>query len=228
VPYRTPSLVKLVACVTILVLPAFSAGPARAATTASRESSTSRALLDAARADAGLRVLEVDTRLERVARAQSERMAERGAIEHNGHLGQDVSATGVDWRWLGENVGVGPDAELIHDGFMASPSHRAVVVHTDANRIGVAAAIGKDGRVYITQVYAKILAPQHAPVAAAEAAPVQTTRVRAAAAQLLPDAHDASSADPNALIHGVVAQNVFEAMRGRPRGGLSAVGRRNG
>lgn len=199
--------------------------PQAHALTASDEASTSQALVNAARANAGLTSLPSDARLERIARAHSARMAERGSISHSEHLGRNATAEGVDWGWLGENVGVGPDARTIHDGFMHSPHHREIVVHRDANAIGVGVVIGQDGRVYLTQVYAKLRTAAPAPVASERAT------VRAASSRLVIEAEPAPrvrtpSPDPNVVIGGVVRLGVFDARaarRARPtRSGLRA------
>ena len=202
----TTSLVKL-ALLTTAALLATALAPSADAMTASGEAAASRALVDSARLDAVRSALSVDARLERIARAQSEEMAAQGRVSHNTNLGNEASAAGIDWRWVGENVGVGPDAELIHDGFMDSPSHREVLLEAEATALGIGAALGKDGRLYITQVYANVVADDPVAVAAPmRAAPAPTT-----AAVRPPSTRPGRllrSPDPNAVIGGVVTQTV--------------------
>jgi uncharacterized protein YkwD len=204
VAYRTASAVKL-ASITAAVAIATWLAPSAVAVTAAGETATSRSLVNTARRDADLASLPVDLPLQRIAQDQSERMAAQGSIFHNTHLGDAVSAAGIDWRWVGENVGVGPDAKLIHGAFMNSPHHREVLLHPDGNAFGIGAAIGKDGRLYITQVYAKIVPSR--PVA--EGHPVRAApKARPVARPPAPRTVGAPS-DPNALIHGVVPHDVF-------------------
>ena len=105
-----------------------------------------------------------------VARKHSDRMAADGTIYHNGNLKNEV---GGDWWALGENVGMGPTCESIHDAFMASEGHRANILDKDYNQIGVGVTI-REGTIYITEVFAgrsgsappKKVAPKPAPIAA--------------------------------------------------------------
>jgi hypothetical protein len=216
-------VVKLTLLTSAIVL--FSAAvPSANAMTAAGEASTSRTLVNGARANAGLASLPIDPRLERIAREHSAHMAERGSISHSDDLGREASAEGVDWGWLGENVGVGPDARTIHDGFMRSPHHKEVVLHRDASAIGVGVTIGEDGRVYLTQVYAKLRGARPAQVVA------ERRTIHAAAARLIPAAPPTPearerSADPNVVIDGIVSRGVFAPIDGHRRAGWSANGR---
>jgi uncharacterized protein YkwD len=209
---RTTSVIKLVLVTGALLLATCVVPPASAAPAAEQEASTSRTLTQAARRNAGRSVLRLDAHLAGVARAQSQQMAARGSIFHNTHLGEDASVAGVDWHWLGENVGVGPDAGLIHDGFMNSPSHREVLLRADATAFAIAAAFGKDGRLYITQVFAKLVAPE--PVAAAAA---MRAAPEAPPAPSMPKKIERTPV-PNAVIDGVVAHGLSELTAGRPGG----------
>ena len=53
------------------------------------------------------------------------------------------SVTGV-WQALGENVGVGLDANQLHDEFMASSGHRANILG-DYNYVGIGTAVDESG-----------------------------------------------------------------------------------
>lgn len=82
-----------------------------------------------------------------VARAHSEDMARQNNLHHNSNLGSQVSG----WSSLGENVGVGPDANAIHQAFMDSEAHRDNILE-DFTQIGIGAVVDGD-RVWITQVF---------------------------------------------------------------------------
>jgi uncharacterized protein YkwD len=93
-------------------------------------------------------VLESD--LIAVARRHSGHMAADGTIYHNQNLANEV---GGQWWVLGENVGMGPSCQAIHDAFMASPEHRSNILDTDYNQVGVGVAV-KDGTIYVTEDFA--------------------------------------------------------------------------
>jgi len=178
---------------------------------------TSRSLVNSARAAVGLPALGDDSRLDTIARAQAQRMADRDAIYHNPDLKSDADAAGVHWQWIGENVGVGPDAQSIHNGFMASPSHHENIVYRDYNVLGVGAAVGKDGSIFIVQDYAGLVAspppaPKSlesaapAPVAAAPAAP--STPAAAPAATVAPSPASRVEVAPSVVTQGPDANAV--------------------
>ena len=85
-----------------------------------------------------------------VARRHSKRMADDGTIYHNRNLRNEVDG---HWWAIGENVGMGPTCKAIHDAFMASPGHKANILDTDYNQIGVGVEI-EDDTVYVTEVFA--------------------------------------------------------------------------
>ena len=81
------------------------------------------------------------------------------AIAHSGvmrdgnnlHHNPDLGSVTTGWYALGENVGVGPGVESLHDAFMASPGHQANVLG-DYNYVGV--GIVEDGpRIWVTIVF---------------------------------------------------------------------------
>ena len=100
------------------------------------------------RANHDLRDFQVGGTLTRVAREQARRMADRNMLFHNPELTSEVP----NWRFLGENVGFGPDALTLHRAFMDSAPHRANILDTDFERIGVGAVV-RDGRVWVSEVF---------------------------------------------------------------------------
>jgi hypothetical protein len=186
------------------------------------DAATSRSLVNSARSAAGLPALADDSRLDAMATAQAQRMADRDAIYHNPNLKSDADAAGVNWQWIGENVGVGPDVQSIHNGFMASPGHHENIVYRDYDVIGTGAAVGKDGSIFIAQVYAGLMksspastspavSAAPAPVAAAPAAPAprpapvtRTVAPTAAPVSVAAVVVTPPPADANAVVGGVV------------------------
>jgi hypothetical protein len=57
-----------------------------------------------------------------------------------------------NWRWVGENVGYGPDWRTVETAFMNSPGHRANILDRDYSQIGIGVVISGN-RIWITQVF---------------------------------------------------------------------------
>jgi hypothetical protein len=90
--------------------------------------------------------------LQSIARSWSQHMASghcsgSDSICHNPSLTSQVH----NWRVVGENVGVGPGVSDIETAFMNSSPHRANILDSDYTEVGIGTAVGKDGRVYVTQ-----------------------------------------------------------------------------
>ncbi|MFY9586956.1 MAG: CAP domain-containing protein [Actinomycetota bacterium] len=105
---------------------------------------------NAERASRGVKKLALYSDLTSNARHHSQDMANDGTIYHNSHLGSEI---GGNWWALGENVGMGPDCNSIQNAFMSSPGHKANILDTDYNQVGVGVVI-KDETVYVTVVFA--------------------------------------------------------------------------
>lgn len=43
----------------------------------------------------------------------------------------------TDWTRVGETVGYGGSVEVVHDAFLASPTHRAIILDPDYDCVGV-------------------------------------------------------------------------------------------
>ena len=179
-----PKILK-VAVVSGAIFVSFATSPAaQAQDSMAAQEAQSRDLVNAARASAGVGALQANSGLDQIARAQAARMVARDAIYHNPNLHADADAAGVNWVLIGENVGVGPDAQAVHNGFMASPGHRANVVHADYDAIGVGVALAQDGSVFVTQAFAKLAPAAAAPAPAPQVeapAPVEAPPAQAPA-----------------------------------------------
>ena len=108
-------------------------------------------LLNETRATAGLSPLTIDARVEAIAHAHSEDMVVHDFTGHTspttGSPSDRVTAAGLHSGLVLENIGRGYSAQEIHDGLVASPGHRANLVNSDANVIGIGiVADGSDGR----------------------------------------------------------------------------------
>lgn len=121
------------------------------------------ARINAVRADAGVRPVDIDSTLTNVARRWAYKMALDGHISHRRDLSIGAPPT---WMFLGENVGQGYDVQSLHDAFVASPTHYANLVNPRFESIGVgivmvgstmfvAQEFMQGGYPVITQVVAK-------------------------------------------------------------------------
>jgi uncharacterized protein YkwD len=84
-------------------------------------------------------------------------MFKRGYFAHNSPEGENVAdraeKVGVDYQVIGENLAYAPTLALAHNGLMNSPGHRANILSSDYQKIGIGV---QDGGVYglmITQVF---------------------------------------------------------------------------
>lgn len=106
------------------------------------------ASVNSSRANAGRPSLSLRSDLSAVAYRWSQKMAARNTLQHNPSLTSQVNG----WRWVGENVGYGPDWRKVQVAFMNSPAHRANILDRDYSQIGIGIVVSGD-RVWITQVF---------------------------------------------------------------------------
>ena len=146
------ALVALVAVLTVLL-----SGLVAGAVTASPAGATSvedvfTSHINQARAERGIPRLAVNADLVRVARGQANRMASQNLLYHNPNLTTEVR----NWRWVGENVGYGPDALTVVVAFMQSTPHRENILSRDYTQVGVGAVTVGD-RVWVAEVFRRPL-----------------------------------------------------------------------
>ncbi|MEA2447457.1 MAG: hypothetical protein QOK47_1094 [Actinomycetota bacterium] len=94
--------------------------------------------------------LRLDPELSKTARVHTREMVDLALLHHTSSeaLGHRVTR----WRVLGENVGVGNTVDTLHHAFMASPPHRANIMHTSFRYVGVGVAeVG--GRMWVTVIF---------------------------------------------------------------------------
>jgi len=100
--------------------------------------------LNRERASQGLAQLKWDDALASAARQHAEAMAVRNTLGHQlpsePSLPARVGKAGVQFISLSENVAQGPTAANISEQWMHSPSHRANVLDTDMDTVGIGVA----------------------------------------------------------------------------------------
>jgi uncharacterized protein YkwD len=117
-------------------------------------------LINSERAKNGLQPLIWDGELCRVARLHSESMGRQNFFDHegpDGNLLDRVTARGIMWRSLGENIaynqGHNDPAGVAVDQWMHSSKHRANILRGIFTHSAIGVARMPDGRVYLTQVF---------------------------------------------------------------------------
>lgn len=116
------------------------------------------AMINTERTARGLGPVDVYWDLVDDARAHSQLMSQEQILHHNPDLGKVTSG----WISLGENVGVGPSVDTLHQAFMDSAGHRANILG-DFNFVGVGVVAEAAEMMWVTVVFMKgpedLLAP---------------------------------------------------------------------
>jgi uncharacterized protein YkwD len=109
-----------------------------------------------------LQELSWDDDAARLARAYSQRMAREGFFDHIDPDGNSVVERAESfrirsWSMIGENLfmctAYDEYARLAVSGWMKSPSHRQNILARGWTTTGIGIALGRSGRIYITQVF---------------------------------------------------------------------------
>jgi uncharacterized protein YkwD len=109
-----------------------------------------------------------------LARKHSQDMALRGDISHFSTSGEPYSERLVDGEFYfiknGENVAFSQTfvPELIHQGFIDSPGHRANILDPDFDQVGIGVVFKEENGYYVTQDFIKSLKPKGKEEARAE------------------------------------------------------------
>jgi uncharacterized protein YkwD len=93
------------------------------------------------RTERGLRPLEMDEKLKKLAEAHSRDMFARGYFAHNTPDGKDpfkrMSEANIKYIVAGENLALAPDVLTAHNGLMNSPGHRANILAPEFGKVGI-------------------------------------------------------------------------------------------
>lgn len=116
-------------------------------------------LVNSERAAQGLMALQKDSRLAALAQQKAEDMAKNQYFSHTsptyGSAFDMLKAAGYSYKTAGENIAMGQkSAASVMDGWMHSYGHRANILHTSYEKIGVGYAVSADGMPYWVQIFA--------------------------------------------------------------------------
>ena len=110
--------------------------------------------LNHARASQGLSSLQWDDHAAEAARAHARLLAENGKLSHQfsgePSLPERLAATGVRFTVSAENVARTEYIEDVHPALMGSSGHRANILSTSYNAVGIG-VVEEKGRIYVTQ-----------------------------------------------------------------------------
>jgi uncharacterized protein YkwD len=106
-------------------------------------------LLNGLRASVGLGPVALDGRLQGTARGWASQLAGQGALAH-----QDLNQFLDVWYTAGENVAFGPSADEVFGALVSSPRHYANMTRGDFSAVGIGVAVGADGRMWTSHVFA--------------------------------------------------------------------------
>ncbi len=116
------------------------------------------AMANATREQAGLGRLAWDPALAEAAMKHCMRMAAEGPISHRyggePDLTERAGEAGAHFSLIEENIAVGSYPSRIHQGWLDSPGHRANLLNTDIDRIGVA-VVAAQGVLFAVADYAR-------------------------------------------------------------------------
>lgn len=146
---ETRKLARLVLIAGLLIgLVSFIPSKADAATSSAEKQMAS--LINKARTSAGRAPMVFSGTLSTYARKHSAKMMAKDTIFHNSALAQWLS--GLSWKILGENVGMGSTITQLHNAFMDSPGHRANNLDKRFKKVGVGVT-SKNGRIWVTVIF---------------------------------------------------------------------------
>lgn len=96
----------------------------------------------------GLAPLAVASDAQSKAQAQAERMAAERRLSHT-----NLQSGLESWSRWAENVGYGASADAVQQMFRDSASHNRNMLSPDMTHVGVGAAWGSDGNLYVCQEF---------------------------------------------------------------------------
>jgi uncharacterized protein YkwD len=128
-------------------------------------------LLNQARQSAGLSPLQADRELRELALSHTEDMVEHEFVSHvsptTGSPQDRARRAGLLISAFGENVATAATPEVVHEGLMSSPGHRANMLRAEFTHVGIAAGKNKIGLV-VTMAFGRRPSASAVPAGVAE------------------------------------------------------------
>lgn len=116
-------------------------------------------LVNQARGNAGLSQLQICSELTRAARAKSKDMVDNNYFSHTspryGGLDGLLRNFGIGYRSAGENLAMNSSGSVsaAHNSLMNSPGHKANILNSSYNYVGIGIHAKSDGSLYYTQLF---------------------------------------------------------------------------
>jgi uncharacterized protein YkwD len=131
--------------------------PARSMDSAAQR--TLFAALNRERKEQGLPVLKWNEALAGAAQGHAEEMARHNLVSHTlagePSLASRATKAGARFTWISENVVQSSSAEGAHEQFIQSPNHRANILDSDMDSVGIGIA-ERHGQLFVVEDFAKI------------------------------------------------------------------------
>lgn len=106
----------------------------------------------------GLPSLKWNEALANAAQQHAAAMARQGVVSHTlpgePSLASRAIKAGVHFSWISENVVQSASAEGAHEQFIKSPNHRANILDSDMNSVGIGVA-ERHGQLFVVEDFAK-------------------------------------------------------------------------
>lgn len=116
-------------------------------------------LLNEDRTRNGLSALSMDSELSALARAKSQDMLENGYFAHEsptlGNAAAMLDNSGYDYQGVGENIAHHASVEKADAAFLSSPGHRANMMGSQWEKVGIGVAEDENGFVYVTELFVR-------------------------------------------------------------------------
>lgn len=116
-------------------------------------------LLNDDRAANGLAPLTLDPELSRIARIKSEDMRDNNYFAHEsptyGRVSEMLRRFGYSFSGAGENIAHHANVEKAQAAFMSSSGHRANILSTAWEKVGIGICYDANGYIYATQIFVR-------------------------------------------------------------------------
>lgn len=107
--------------------------------------------MNSARKSKGLGALRLDPELSKASAVHTKEMVKAQLLHHTSTTALKRRVT--NWNSLGENVGSGGSVDSLHSAFMNSPAHKANIMHSAFNNVGVGVTVESNGRMWVTVIF---------------------------------------------------------------------------